>query len=343
MNNKMKQEIIHFKNKGYFNTPKICQIEITTVCPLNCSQCYKNLTPKHADYKTLCKRLEDAKNIGVKSIMINGGEPMMHPDFLKIISFIVKDLEMEAYCFLSGYGITKDTGKKFDSNKVHVTFSLNGSTHDVNKKSRDGYNEAVNAIRIFKELKIPCGINWVGRRDNVEDFEQLLKFAEQNHVAWINIISNKLCNGKVHSPMSYDDYQRLCNTIHAYQKTGKVNIQIEGCNSVLNNLLHPKKRLVTFNGCQAGRMTYFIDIDGYYMPCSHLQYKEKYSDALSYWKNSNVLHTLRESNQMTKCNGCQYAADCFFCKATEQETHDDFFKNSKTCILRRKIEREEYI
>ena len=88
MNGSIKKEMLFFKEQGFFETPKICQIEITTVCPLKCPQCYKSLTPKHANFEALCKRLEEAKKAGVGSIMINGGEPMMHPYFLKLISYI---------------------------------------------------------------------------------------------------------------------------------------------------------------------------------------------------------------------------------------------------------------
>lgn len=342
MNGSIKKEMLFFKEQGFFETPKICQIEITTVCPLKCPQCYKSLTPKHANFEALCKRLEEAKKAGVGSIMINGGEPMMHPYFLKLISYISDKLLLDVYCFLSGYGITENVAKKLDNKKVHITFSLNGSIQEINDKSRDGYDYAVNAFQIFKGLSIPCGINWVGRKDNVGDFENLIKFAEENGVKWINVISNKLSCGEIKSAMAYEDYQYLSEVIKKYRNKGKVDIQIEGCNSLLNYFLYQKKLPITFNGCQAGRMVYFIDIDGNYMPCSHLQYKEKFSDIISYWKRSKVLHMLRQSNGMEKCSGCKYAAHCFVCKASSQETHDDFFACNKACVLRKEIEDEEH-
>lgn len=159
---------------------------------------------------------------------------------------------------------------------------------------------------------------------------------------WINVISNKLSGGEIKSAMTYEDYRYLSRVIKEYQKKNKVIIQIEGCNSVLNHFLCQRKLLVTFNGCQAGRMVYFIDIDGNYMPCSHLLYKENFSNALSYWKNSKVLYTLRQSNKVEKCNGCRYAKNCFICKASSQETHDDFFKASTTCALRKEIRNAKY-
>lgn len=96
-----------------------------------------------------------------------------------------------------------------DNKKVHITFSLNGSIQEINDKSRDGYDYAVNAFQIFKGLSIPCGINWVGRKDNVGDFENLIKFAEENGVKWINVISNKLSCGEIKSAMAYEDF--ACN------------------------------------------------------------------------------------------------------------------------------------
>lgn len=40
-----------------------------------------------------------------------------------------------------------------------------------------------------------------------------MKFAEENGVKWINVISNKLSCGEIKSAIAYEDYQYLSEVI----------------------------------------------------------------------------------------------------------------------------------
>lgn len=328
-----------FMTHGYLKQPKILQMEITNVCPLKCPQCYKKEHPIHADFNMLCKKLDEAKSFGVRSIMINGGEPLTHPDFLKIIDYISNVLEIDVYCFLSGFRITKEIAEALRNDRVYVTFSLNGSTNEINSLSRDGFELSINAINIFKEKGIRCGINWVERADNVFDFPNIVKFAEENEVSWVNIISNKISNGKINSPMSSEDYIYLADFVNSYQ--GKIEIRIEGCNNILRYFMGNTKMGIAHNGCQAGRLVYFIDVDGNYMPCSHLFYPEEFQSAKEYWEQSEVLQRLRDSNKIEKCKECIYGKQCKFCKAASLNTHEDFYENYLDCPMRKTMNRSK--
>ena len=98
-----------------------------------------------------------------------------------------KKLEMELYISTGGVEIQDelyDIMTQLDA----LYISLNGSTEEVNQKSRDGFKAAKRMLFEAKKRGIKTRINWVARRDNVEDFPQLCKFAEDVGVEAIDIL-----------------------------------------------------------------------------------------------------------------------------------------------------------
>ncbi len=78
----MREDIAFFRKYNCLPMPKIIQMEITNSCPLFCPQCYKSLQPNELEFNEFCRRIDLYSVYGIKSIMINGGEPLCHPSFL---------------------------------------------------------------------------------------------------------------------------------------------------------------------------------------------------------------------------------------------------------------------
>ena len=112
----------------------------------------------------------EAKTVGVRKILFSGGEPLFYP-WIKEAIKLVKKLEMELYISTGGVEIQDelyDIMTQLDA----LYISLNGSTEEVNQKSRDGFKAAKRMLFEAKKRGIKTRINWVARRDNVEDFPQ---------------------------------------------------------------------------------------------------------------------------------------------------------------------------
>lgn len=329
-------DYIHFyKENKYLKLPKIVQIEITNTCPLNCPQCYKSLTPKNMDKYKFMKIIDECAKIGVGSIMINGGEPMVHEDFIEMIKYASRK-NIITYCFLSGFGINKDIIQQLENCKISLSISLNGITKKVNSLSRDGYKYSVNAINLLKDSKINWGINWVARHDNITDFNNLVNYAVKKKASFINIIANKINGKDLLSPMNYADYNLLKNYIEKNQNN--IDIRVESCFSIMNAFMGVKTSPL-FKGCMAGILACFIDVNGNYSPCSHLHYPEKHKNMTEYWKNSSVLKKLRNINLKSNeyCRNCKRNDNCRFCRSVSYPTSVDFDIGFTHCPVFEKI------
>lgn len=61
------------------------QLEITRECPFNCPQCYKiEIENRNMDFSVLQKYIKEGLSKGVKLFVLNGGEPLLYPEFVKV-------------------------------------------------------------------------------------------------------------------------------------------------------------------------------------------------------------------------------------------------------------------
>lgn len=68
-------------------TPELVDIKITDFCPFGCSYCYQNSTTSglHAPIGILDSLAYQLSSMKVFEVALGGGEPTMHPDFVRIL------------------------------------------------------------------------------------------------------------------------------------------------------------------------------------------------------------------------------------------------------------------
>lgn len=83
---------------------KDISFEITQKCLnncLHCSSCSNALCQQQIDFNTICKTVDDMPSMGVKRVCLSGGEPFLHQDLERIVSYISK-LGIEVNIYTSG-------------------------------------------------------------------------------------------------------------------------------------------------------------------------------------------------------------------------------------------------
>ena len=68
-------------------TPELVDIKITDYCPFNCAYCFQDSTPSgaHADINDFYNISSTLQKMQVFEAALGGGEPSLHPDFIKIL------------------------------------------------------------------------------------------------------------------------------------------------------------------------------------------------------------------------------------------------------------------
>ena len=214
----MRKELDFFKRNGYFPYPRTMQIEITTMCPLRCPQCFINEFPhKHMDMQVFKKIIEEASSIGVKSIVLFGGEPMCHPNAEHMIKYVMSK-KITVFIYTCGWKI-ETLMRAYQSNPelLRILISLNGSKKEIHELSRDNFELTYNAAQQLGLCDVQYGVNWVSRHDNVRDLENLIRIAKELKTQYINIVGNKMASGySIQEPLTIEDYEYIRSLYSKY-------------------------------------------------------------------------------------------------------------------------------
>lgn len=330
-----------------FSQPRMMNIELTTRCPLHCPQCYCDLTRgKDMAPAVAIRFIKEAGVLKIPQINLSGGETMLYPHLLDLIA-CCRDNGICANVALSGYGFNEDVLRQMEAEGVGGIFiSLNGSTEEVNSCSRDGFDLAIKALQVLKNAHfLNYAINWVANRGNVADFPNILSLAESYETPAIVVMAFKPDASREMSAFpSREQLIFLADYIKEHRNS-KVKIKIENCFSQLKALIG-QKYFINLNqgidkGCQAGRDSMSVSVDGKLTPCRHLEYEESYASIAEYWNNSPVLEQLRDVENDTRkpCQGCQYEPYCLYCMAVNAKLKGELFKGNEFCGLSTLAER----
>jgi len=264
-------------------------------------------------------------------IALGGGEPLTYPNIHLAIEKIAR-CGMASSITTSGLGLDASVLEELVRCGLnHIQISLNGSCEKVNSKSRDGYECAVRALELLSGYNISFGVNWVARRDNIDDFQNFIEKMKGYNVGNINILRYKPSPNEIYEDncLSADKMSLLAGIL---KNTRGITLKVD---SAFSNLLcHINQRTSFMSGCGAGRRFLAIDAEGFFRPCSHVSMKEECNNLYQVWHHSEHLGMFREISERVEkpCANCKYLHGCFGCRAVVLGRGGYFFDGDIGCL-----------
>lgn len=173
-------------------------IEITYKCNLNCLMCplynwkvtkgqkENKLITSELELITIKKLLKDLKRINTKTILLTGGEPFLHKEFIYIIQETKK---YNFYCSVLSNGtiMNNEIAQVLIGEQLDVlSISLDGpeEIHNKVRNSRDSYEKIISNISFIQDLKRKQGslkpeiiLNCTISSLNYQNLKELIKIA----------------------------------------------------------------------------------------------------------------------------------------------------------------------
>lgn len=158
--------------------------ELTDSCNMACLHCGSKASPKNKSFlpfEGVNKVLESvASHYEAKKIMVclTGGEPMLHPDFYRIVSR-VKELGFKCGITTNGFLIDGDTARKmFECGIQSVGISIDGTEelHDWFRNTKGAYRRAFDAVRHLAAAgdgAISLQVTTVVHKKNIETLDEI--------------------------------------------------------------------------------------------------------------------------------------------------------------------------
>ncbi len=316
-------------------------IELTTNCPLHCPQCYCTLTGgKNIPLIIAKEKIDEALEHGIKIINLSGGETLCYPNLYELIQYI-SSKGIKSNVALSGWNFDeKVLNKLINAGVFGIFISLNGSTAEINGLSRNGFEYAINALKILQQSKYKrTAINWVMSSDNYNDFMNVVKIAEKYSISLIEVIVVKPdSNNKLNNFPNLYQMISVANCIKNY--SGPVSIIVESCfpqmHTILNAIGYKNRLRINQDiGCGAVDTSYNISVDGKYTPCRHLDIPEDFDTIDEYLKKSQIVKKIKESKNNPKepCHSCTFVNRCKPCLAMNKKLNGELHMGPNMCDL----------
>ncbi|KYK32125.1 MAG: radical SAM protein [Theionarchaea archaeon] len=287
--------------------------EITRQCNLRCKHCYSNSgvkRDKELTVKEIKKLIDQLANIGVLNVMLTGGEPLLHPHFFDVLTYI-RSKPMSCVIFSNGTLITQEVVDTLaEIGVLSVNISVDGAvpeTHDAFRGVQGSFEKAVNAITMLREADIAVRCNTSLHKGNIGEFVEITTLLEELGVE----------NSRVY-PISYsgrpeksdifvtpEEYRRALKRLnqHLVQQGKEVRIEL------------PYSLLL--KNCGIGMDSLTIRSNGNVVPCPPFPDDASLGNVreiplAEIWNNSVFLNEARSINafEVSPCRECIHVKVC---------------------------------
>ncbi len=326
-----------------------CLIELTRNCNYACAHCFNDQplqdNSREMDTSTVEDTLNQLAALGSLFLVFSGGEPLLRPDFLRLVSY-ARRLGFFLEIFTNGSLIDEEMAKRLAAQGVGgVNISLYaGRDHD---HVHDGITGFIGSHRLALRAMDNLVRAGVSVRANI-----IVMKANQD--CWRGAVAAA-------DEMGVDfrvDHTILPSRSSGYASCSEVAVDMEtmvdaagsaGINDSPATGVDDLEKLLGKMGishgqlplCGAGRSSIHIHADGTVWPCSIYPWQAgdlKEESLRSIWMSSPVLCQLRSQNRgvMDDCRECQYKFMCSTCPAMSAVEYGDPCRAATAVCVRTK-------
>ena len=352
----------------------------SNLCNLKCMHCYQNAGKPAPDELTLKEKLlavDMLDRAGVASIAFSGGEPLIHPHFLRVAS---EASSRGLYLAVATNGIALsniDYAKKVKKAGVrYLEISLDSpipEEHDRFRGVEGAWRKTVKGIENAVELGFTTAIATTISKYNIDYVEDMVRLADElgvDKIIFFNFIP--VGRGKDIINLDLDPIEREKFIRELFRLNSKYNVevlttapqysrvslQMSGGEEVSPTHFYVGgdpgiEALADFiGGCGAGRIYAALQPNGDVSPCVFMPIKVgniREKDFTRIWRESRLLNQLRNRELLKGfCGKCPYKYVCGGCRARAYSYFNDPLEIDPGCIyniarwrkLRSEVEKE---
>jgi radical SAM protein with 4Fe4S-binding SPASM domain len=256
----------------HFSAPLMAWVELTRACNLRCPHCFVEAgAPREVEMTTerILRLLDEWAEMGVFSVVITGGEPSIHPDFLKIVRYAY-DLGFTVAIASNGMPLSDKMLEQIPQDDVIISISLDG-IHGAGVPTGESDLAAVTRKLLqIRDYGFNTSIMATTTHDNVGDLQTFINFAIDNDISLRSVPFVPMGRGKLYPELRNQvaDIEKAAQFWIAEEKWERIkDRQLGLCGgkvfSFLITLVYSLRR------CMSGRGLCYITSDGTVFPCSN--------------------------------------------------------------------------
>lgn len=260
-------------------------LTINRACNLRCNWCYAKMTgfnDANMSLDTASKCIGLLKELGLNAIILIGGEPTIHPEFLNIVKEI-RNAGMEAYLVTNAlrFSDEKFLQKTLDAGVSSITISFKAANREMflEDTGYDGFDQSVQAVRNIVRSGVNHVVNITACKNLISNFEEMIAAVKSTGTDKFSIdtgkpifLNGKSCVDGMGTPGEMADF--FIRVYPELEKSGlrfSLKVAVPFC-------LFPRdfvEKLISdgniLTGCQMiGNRGLIFDPEGKLLPCNHV-------------------------------------------------------------------------
>lgn len=162
--------------------PGTLMLHLLGKCNLTCAHCYMEGAPGRRERLPLpavLDAIEDCTTLGVGSLYVTGGEPMMYRELRKVLEQAATITGMQTTLCTNATLLTERHAAWMAPLGLHLNVSVDGQPdyHDTFRRQRGAFARAARGLRIAAAAGMPVTIIMTVSRDNLADVAAVASFA----------------------------------------------------------------------------------------------------------------------------------------------------------------------
>lgn len=318
---------------------------VTNACNMFCDHCYREAGCKAEEElsteeaKTL---LEQIARAGFKIMIFSGGEPLIRPDILELVSYATS-LGLRSVFGTNGTMITLEMAQKLkDAGAMGMGISLDSmdkKKHNEFRKFDGAWEGAVQGMRNCRAVGLPFQIHTTVMDWNNHELEAITDFAVAEgavaHHFFFLVPTGRAKTIEAES-LRAEQYEETLTRIMKKQTEVEIELKPTCAPQFMRIAAQMGVKTRFRRGCLAGTAYCIISPRGKVQPCAYLNMelgdvRETPFDEI--WKNNEVLNTLRTLEYKGGCGECEFKRACGGCRARAAYYHDgDYMAEEPWCL-----------
>jgi MoaA/NifB/PqqE/SkfB family radical SAM enzyme len=174
--------------------PNYAEVRVTEGCNSKCITCtaWKNSREGELSTQEMIDALKQLREIGVDSIRISGGEPLIRSDIVELVKECKLLKFQEIYIATNGLLLQQKAEELVKSGVTHIGVSLDGirETNDTIRRVPKDYEKVLNGIEAVKKTaknvgtEVPVTIFTTLLQQNIHEVPSLLELSENIGARW---------------------------------------------------------------------------------------------------------------------------------------------------------------
>ncbi|NEU98283.1 radical SAM/SPASM domain-containing protein [Bradyrhizobium uaiense] len=307
----------------HFSAPLMVWLELTRACNLRCPHCFVEGGVARAGEMTTARilsLLDEWAQMGVFSVILTGGEPTMHPDFLDIVRH-AHNLGFVVGIATNGMPVTKRMLAAIPRDDVIISVSIDHLHGQGARKGLSDFEFTKGKLLMMKEAGFNTSIMTTTSSQNVHQLQAIIEWAVENDLSLRSVPFVEMGRGKLNGHLlnRNEDVEAAARFWMAEEEWERVRDPKLGlcAGKVFNFLL---TMVYATRRCMSGRGIAYVNSNGDIYPCSTCSGNKvlcagnaKWTQFREIWEGHWDIRAITWDSFERTCAGCAIADRKYFC------------------------------